>query len=75
VTAVVPANIALVAGGKNADEAKKFIAFTLSREGQELLFDPKISRLPILPNSQLWSQGAGRLPRRVRDRQARQGAV
>ncbi len=48
VTAVVPANIALVAGGKNADEAKKFISFTLSREGQELLFDPKISRLPIL---------------------------
>ena len=51
VTAVVPANIALVAGGKNAADAKKFIAFTLSREGQELLFDPKISRLPILPNS------------------------
>ncbi len=51
VTAVVPANIALVAGGKNADEAKKFIAFTMSREGQELLFDPKISRLPILPNA------------------------
>lgn len=50
VTAVVPANIALVAGSKNAEEAKKFIAFTLSREGQELLFDPKISRLPILPN-------------------------
>ncbi len=49
VTAVVPANIALVAGGKNPDEAKKFISFTLSREGQELLFDPKISRLPILP--------------------------
>ena len=51
VTSVVPANIALVAGGKNADEAKKFIAFTMSREGQELLFDPKISRLPILPNA------------------------
>jgi len=51
VTAVVPANIALVAGARNADEAKKFIAFTLSREGQELLFDPKISRLPILPNA------------------------
>lgn len=51
VTSVVPANIALVAGGKNADEAKKFIAFTLSREGQELLFDPKISRLPILSNA------------------------
>jgi phosphoglycerate transport regulatory protein PgtC len=48
---VVPANIGLVAGGKNAEEAKKFIAFTLSREGQEILFDPKISRLPILPNA------------------------
>lgn len=51
VTAVVPANIALVAGAKNAEEAKKFMAFTLSREGQELLFDPKISRLPILSNA------------------------
>ena len=51
VTSVVPANIALVAGAKNAEEAKKFMAFTLSREGQELLFDPKISRLPILSNA------------------------
>lgn len=50
VTAVVPANIGLVNGGKNAAEAKKFIAYTLSREGQTLLFDPKISRLPILSN-------------------------
>ena len=49
VTAVVPANIALVAGGKNSSEAKKFIAFTVSTEGQVLLLDPKISRLPILP--------------------------
>ena len=53
VTAVVPANIALIAGGKNAEEAKKFMAFTMSAEGQQLLFDPKISRLPILPYSQL----------------------
>ena len=49
VTAVVPANIGLVAGGKNAVEARKFIAYTVSAEGQELLLDPKISRLPILP--------------------------
>ncbi|MFZ4289498.1 ABC transporter substrate-binding protein [Variovorax sp. HJSM1_2] len=52
-TAVVPANIALVAGGKNIDEAKKFMAFSMSTEGQQLLFDPKISRLPILPYSSL----------------------
>ena len=49
VTAVVPANIGLVAGGKNKDEARKFISYTVSLEGQQLLYDPKISRLPILP--------------------------
>lgn len=53
VTAVVPANIGLVAGGKNPSEAKQFISFTVSTEGQQLLFDPKISRLPILPPEQL----------------------
>jgi phosphoglycerate transport regulatory protein PgtC len=53
VTAVVPANIGLVTGGKNGEEAKKFIAFTLSKEGQQILFDPKISRLPVLPYADL----------------------
>ena len=53
ITAVVPANIALIAGAKNADEAKKFMAFTMSVPGQQLLFDPKISRLPILPYNML----------------------
>lgn len=51
VTVVVPASIALVAGSKNSAEAMKFMAFTLSMEGQELLFDPKISRMPVLPYS------------------------
>lgn len=49
VTAVVPASIALVAGGKNAAEARKFAQYTLSLPGQELLFEPAISRLPVLP--------------------------
>ena len=53
VTSVVPANIALVAGGKNTEEARKFISFTVSSAGQELLLDPKISRLPILPPEQM----------------------
>ena len=48
-TSVVPANIGLIAGAKNSAEAKKFIAFALSNEGQELLFDPKVSRMPVLP--------------------------
>ena len=49
VTAIVPANIGLLAGGKNPDLGKKFIAFTLSEDGQQLLLEPKISRLPVLP--------------------------
>ena len=49
VTSIVPANIGLIANAKNAEVGKKFIAFTLSEEGQTLLLDPKISRLPVLP--------------------------
>lgn len=52
-TAVVPANIALIAGAKNPEEAKKFMAFTMSVPGQQILFDPKIGRLPMLPYSML----------------------
>ena len=58
VTAVVPANIGLIAGARNSMEARKFIAYTVSAEGQELLLDPKISRLPILPPEQM----KGKLP-------------
>lgn len=53
VTSVVPANIGLVAGGKNTEEAKKFVSFALSKEGQSLLVLPQISRLPILPKDQI----------------------
>jgi phosphoglycerate transport regulatory protein PgtC len=49
--AIVPASIALVTGGRNAVDAKKFINFTLSPEGQELLLLPQISRLPVLPQT------------------------
>lgn len=48
-TAIVPANIGLIAGASNADEGKKFIQFALSKEGQALLLEPQISRLPVLP--------------------------
>ena len=49
VTSIVPANIAVVAGAKSPEGAKRFMQFTLSDEGQKLLLDPKISRLPVLP--------------------------
>ncbi len=48
-TAVVPANIGLISGAKNAPEAKTFMTYTLSDEGQNLLFDPAISRMPVVP--------------------------
>ena len=50
VTAIVPANIALISGAKNAEAGKRFIQYTLSEEGQALLLDKKISRLPVLPS-------------------------
>jgi ABC-type Fe3+ transport system substrate-binding protein len=49
VTAIVPANIGLVAGAKSPEAGKRFIQYALSEEGQALLLDPKISRLPVLP--------------------------
>lgn len=49
-TAIVPANIALIDGAKSSEGGKRFIEFTLSEEGQTLLLDPKISRLPVLPS-------------------------
>jgi len=49
VTAIVPANIALVAGAKNPEGGTRFIQFTLSGEGQQLLLRKDISRLPVLP--------------------------
>ncbi len=49
VTAIVPANIALVAGAKSPEGGKRFIQYTLSDEGQNLLLQKEISRLPVLP--------------------------
>lgn len=47
VTTLVPANIGIVAGAKNPRAASAFIEFLLSPEGQEILLDPKIMRLPV----------------------------
>ncbi len=49
-TAIVPANIGMVKGAKNPAGAKRFMEYALSEEGQEILLDAKISRLPVLPS-------------------------
>ena len=50
-TKMLPANIALVKGAENSVEAKRFIEFLLSDDGQRILFRPGISRLPVNPET------------------------
>jgi ABC-type Fe3+ transport system substrate-binding protein len=47
VTAIVPANIGIITNAKNQKAAAAFIEFLLSEEGQQILLDPKIQRLPV----------------------------
>jgi len=49
VTALVPANIAVVNEAPNVAGATAFIEYLLSPPGQEVLLDPAIMRLPINP--------------------------
>ncbi|WP_456406337.1 ABC transporter substrate-binding protein [Thiolapillus sp.] len=51
VTTLVPANIAIVKNAPNREAAAEFIEFLLSDEGQALLLDPKIMRLPVNPKA------------------------
>lgn len=50
-TTLVPANIAIVKNAPNKKVAGQFIDFLLGTQGQELLLDPKIRRLPINPKT------------------------
>jgi phosphoglycerate transport regulatory protein PgtC len=49
VTTIVPANVGLIANAKNPKAAEAFVEFLLSEEGQQILLDPKIQRLPVRP--------------------------
>lgn len=49
VTAIVPANIGVLANAPNQEGAVKFIEFLLSPEGQQVLLNPAIMRLPVNP--------------------------
>ena len=51
VTTLVPANVAIIANAPNAAAAATFIDFLLSPEGQEILLDPKLMRLPVRPET------------------------
>ncbi len=47
ITTMVPANIGIVAGSRSPNAARAFVEFLLSEDGQTLLLDPKIQRLPV----------------------------
>lgn len=49
VTALIPANVGMVKNAPNSEAAGAFIDFLLSEEGQALLLDKKIQRLPVNP--------------------------
>ena len=51
VTTLVPANIAIVKDAPHPKAAAAFIEYLLSVEGQELLLDPAIRRLPVNPQT------------------------
>ena len=51
VTTLVPANIAIVKNPPHPKAAATFIEYLLSVEGQELLLDPGIRRLPVNPKT------------------------
>ena len=51
VTTLVPANIAIVKAAPHPKAAAAFIEYLLSIEGQELLLDPAIRRLPVNPST------------------------
>ena len=45
---LLPANIAMIKEAPHPNAAKAFINFLVSNEGQKILFDPFIRRLPVL---------------------------
>ena len=47
VTTIVPANVGIIANARNQKAAEAFVEFLLSEEGQQILLDPKIQRLPV----------------------------
>jgi ABC-type Fe3+ transport system substrate-binding protein len=48
-TSVVPANVAILKGAPHAEDARGFVNFLLSDEGQLMLFGKEIARLPVVP--------------------------
>ena len=51
VTAIVPANVGIIENAPNPEGARQFVEFLLSPEGQQVLLNPAIMRLPVNPEA------------------------
>lgn len=49
VTTIVPANVGVIANAPNKAGAEAFVDYLVSAEGQEVLLEPSIRRLPVNP--------------------------
>jgi len=49
-TSVVPASVGAIRGGPNPENARAFVEYLLSDQGQLLLFSSEIGRLPVVPD-------------------------
>lgn len=66
VTTLVPANIGIIKNAPHPEAAAAFIEFLLSVEGQELLLDPAIRRLPVNPET--YAKAPGDFPNPFKDK-------
>lgn len=64
-TTLVPANIGIINNAPHPVAAKTFIDFLLSDEGQTILLDKKIRRLPVNPNT--YAQAPAGFPNPFKD--------
>jgi ABC-type Fe3+ transport system substrate-binding protein len=67
VTTVVPANIGIIANAPNRAGAEAFVEFILSPDGQEVLLDPGIRRLPV--NMETYAKAPAGYPNPFKDPQ------
>jgi len=64
-TAVVPANAGIIANAPHINSARAFVDYLRSTDGQKILLQPKISRLPINPET--YSQAPKNFPNPFKD--------
>ena len=66
VTTIVPANVAVIANAPNKAGAEAFVNFLLSPEGQAVLLEPSIMRLPV--NPAVYAKAPPSLPNPFKDK-------